>query len=53
MWMHHTVEQIPTNDNEKHLWQKKHLENKTGSKDAYKPISIKKNNNFKKYDTWK
>ena len=53
MWMRHTVEQIPTNDNEKHLWQKKHLENKTGSKDAYKPISIKKNNNFKKYDTWK
>ena len=30
-----------------------HVENKTGSKEAYKPIKIKKENNLKKYETWK
>ena len=26
----------------KYVWQKNHVENKTGSKEAYKPIKIKK-----------
>ena len=53
LWMHHTIDKIP-NDNEKKFdWQKKHLENKTGSPDAYKPIKIKKNSQLKKYETWK
>ena len=54
LWMHHTIDKIPDpKDNRKYLWQKKHLENKTGSKNSYKPIRIKKNKNLKKYDTWK
>ena len=53
MWMHHTIDKIPNNSEKKYLWQKKHLENKTGFKDAYKPIKIKKNNKLKKYETWK
>ena len=37
----------------KFSWQKKHLENKTGTKDSYKPTRIKKNNIKKKYEVWK
>ena len=33
--------------------KKKHIENKTGSKDSYKPIKINKKDNLKKYETWK
>ena len=53
MWMHHTIDNIPNNNEKKYNWQKKHLENKTGFKDAYKPIKIKKNDKPKKYETWK
>ena len=53
MWMHHTIDNIPSNKNKKYLWQKSHLENKTGSKDAYKPIKIKRDNTPKKYESWK
>ena len=53
MWMHHTVDKIPDKTDKKYIWQKKHKENKTGFKDAYKPIKIKKNNKLKKYETWK
>ena len=53
MWMHHTVNKIPNNEDKKYIWQKKHLENKTGFKDAYRPTKIKKNNKLKKYETWK
>ena len=52
LWMHHTIDKIPEKNEKKYLWQKKHLENMTGSKNAYNPIKIKKNNNPKKYDTW-
>ena len=51
--MHHTIDKIPSKDEKKYIWQKKHLENQTGSKNAYKPIKIKKNANKKKYETWK
>ena len=53
LWMHHTIDKIPSKDEKKYDWQKKHLENQTGSKNAYKPIKIKKNENNKKYETWK
>mgnify|MGYP001369374749 CR=1 FL=1 len=53
MWMHHTVDKVPINDKKKYLWQKDHLENKTGSNEKYSPIKIKKNDNLKKYETWK
>ena len=53
MWMHHTIDKIPNNNEKKYDWQKKHAENKTGSKDRYKPTKIKKNVNLKKYETWK
>ena len=29
------------------------IENKTGSQDKYKPVKIKKQNELKKYETWK
>ena len=53
MWMHHTIDKIPDNNEKKYSWQKNHLENKTGSKDSYKPIKIKRDNKLKKYETWK
>ena len=53
MWMHYTVDNIPIKNENKYLWQKNHLENKTGTKDAYKSIKIKKDNKLKKYETWK
>ena len=54
MWIHHTVDKTPNeNDTKKHSWQKSHLENQTGSNNSYKPIKIKKNDIQKKYKTWK
>ena len=53
MWMHHTTDKVPSDNEKKYNWQKEHSENKTGSKNAYKPIKIKKNDKIKKYDTWK
>ena len=53
MWMHHTIDKIPNNNEKKYDWQKKHSENKTGSKDSYKPTKIKRSINLKKYETWK
>ena len=34
-------------------WQKPHLENQTGTNNAYKPNKISKNSIKKKYETWK
>ena len=54
LWIHHTVEKIPNEKGKKkYLWQKKHLENQSGSKTSYKPTKIKKNDIQKKYATWK
>ncbi len=52
LWMHHTTDKIPQENEKKFSWQKKHSENKTGSIDSYKPVKIKKNID-KKYETWK
>ena len=54
LWIHHTVNEIPNKNITKHLWQKEHLENQTGTSNAYKPNQISKLNNLKKkYETWK
>ena len=53
LWMHHTTNKIPDKNEKKYSWQKKHQENLTGTKKAYRPIKIKKNDKIKKYETWK
>jgi len=54
LWMHHTIDKIPDNKKDnRYIWQKKHLENQTGSNNSFKPIKIRKNNIKKKYETWK
>ena len=53
LWMHHTLNTVPMENEKKYNWQKDHLENKTGTKDAYRPNKISKKNNLKNYDTWK
>ena len=54
LWIHHTVDKIPEEKiQKKYIWQKKHLENQTGSKNSFKPIKIKKDNVQKKYEAWK
>ena len=53
LWMHHTIDKIPDKKDYKHTWQKKHLENQTGTNNRFKPVRIKKNSIKKKYETWK
>ena len=53
MWIHHTVDKPPTEQKKTYFWQKEHLENLTGTDNAYKPNRIDKNENFKKYKEWK
>ena len=53
LWIHHTIDKIPDNKESKHSWQKKHLENQTGTNNSFKPVKISKNNIKKKYETWK
>ena len=53
LWMHHTIDKIPENKIKKFPWQKKHLENQTGTKNSHKPVKIRKENIKKNYETWK
>ena len=53
LWMHHTINEVPTENNRKYSWQKEHSENLTGTANSYKPNKILKTNNKKKYETWK
>ena len=53
LWMHHTIKDVPSKNADKYLWQKDLMENLSGTKEAYTPKRIKKNNINKKYDTWK
>jgi NADH:ubiquinone oxidoreductase subunit len=53
LWMHHTIDKIPDHKEKKFSWQKKHIGNKTGTKESYRPTKIKKNDMQKKYETWK
>ena len=55
-WIHFLTHEIPSQDMQKFLWQKKHVENLTGTNKAYRPegslvSKLKKNN--KKYETWR
>ena len=54
-WIHGTSVDIPTKNQEKKFtWQKPHKDNKTGTKESYKPNKISKNSKkFKKYESWK
>ena len=54
-WIHYQTNTKPTEEKSiKHSWQKPHLENKTGTNQAYKPNKISnKNKDFKKYESWK
>ncbi len=53
LWMHHTVNEIPSASQKKYDWQKNHSENLSGSDKAYKPNRISKKIKFKNYETWK
>jgi len=53
LWMHHTVDKIPDENDKKFKWQKKHQENKTGTSESYKSFKIRKETFKKKYETWK
>ena len=53
LWIHHTIDKIPENKISKFNWQKKHLENQTGTKNSHKPVKIRKANIKKSYETWK
>ena len=53
LWIHHTIDKIPDSKNPKYLWQKKHLENQTGTLNSYKSVKIRKGEIKKKYETWK
>ena len=54
-WIHYQTDVRPSEKNFiKHSWQKPHMENKTGTKEAYKPNKISnKAKEFKKYESWK
>ena len=53
LWMHHTINEIPSETLKKYDWQKNHSENLSGSNRAYKPNKITKKMKFKNYETWK
>ena len=53
LWMHHTTDKIPDNQETKYSWQKKHMENKTGTENSYKSVKIKKDQIKKRYESWK
>ena len=53
LWMHHTIDKIPDKKDVKYSWQKKHLENQTGTNNSFRPVKIRKNEIKKKYETWK
>ena len=53
LWIHHTINEIPSSTQKKYSWQKSHTQNLSGSNKAYKPNKISKKTAFKNYETWK
>ena len=53
LWIHRTTNKIPNLQETKYSWQKKHMENKTGTENSYNPAKIKKGTIKKKYESWK
>ena len=46
LWIHHTIDKIPSeNDLKKYSWQKEHSENKTETDGRHQPVKIKKDEN--------
>ena len=55
-WIHFLVNNKPPDNLNKFEWQKKHEENLTGTKKAYKPdgsLTSEPKKDMKKYETWK
>ena len=48
LWMHRTINKIPDGKEIKYDWQKKHMENQTGTRNSFKPVKIRKNSIKKK-----
>ena len=56
LWIHFLAKNIPNNNHRKFIWQKKHEENFTGTRKAYKPDGSLANDSKKdnkKYEKWK
>ena len=56
LWIHFMTKNKPSGDPHRFTWQKKHQENLTGTKKAYKPegsLAYDLKKNIKKYETWK
>ena len=56
LWIHFLEKDKPFDNEKKYSWQKKHKENLTGTKEAYKPegsLMGKTKKSIKKYETWK
>ena len=56
MWIHFLTNHKPEKGSKKFPWQKEHVENLTGTEDAFRPdgsLLSKSKKNIKKYDTWK
>ncbi len=53
LWIHHTIDKTPEEKISKFNWQKKHLENQTGTTNSHKPAKIRKDKIKKNYETWK
>ena len=56
LWIHFLSKNKPSDNPNKFPWQKKHTENLTGTKNAYKPegsLAADSKKNMKKYETWK
>ena len=55
LWIHYLAKNIPSTNISKFNWQKKYVENLTGTPKAYKPDGSLHSNskkNVKKYETW-
>ena len=56
LWIHFLSNNKPSDNLSKFKWQKKHVENLTGTKNAYKPegsLTSDSKKDMKKYETWK
>ena len=56
LWIHSSTKSKPPSNLAKFKWQKKHEENLTGNKKAYKPegsLAFDSKKDMKKYETWK
>ena len=50
-WIHHSCDEIPS-DLKKYSWQKIHLPNLTGTKNAYSPLNSPSSKTSSTYNSW-